>query len=177
MPAWPWSGRLGLLLPAPRLPLCIMFHHATIAGGCFQQPLRKCLPGVLLLSIIMHVSLDCMKQARATTPLRDSEIYLRRLGERVRTLRNQRGMSRKALAQHARVCERYLAQMDAGTGNCSIVLLRRIARVIGLPVTRLVQEAGASPIGIVLLTEFLERIAALVLSEARALMLKQFGGT
>jgi XRE family aerobic/anaerobic benzoate catabolism transcriptional regulator len=56
--------------------------------------------------------------------VRDSDAYLRRLGEHVRTLRNQRGMSRKALAQHARVSERYLAQLEVGKGNCSIVLLR-----------------------------------------------------
>ena len=42
--------------------------------------------------------------------------------------------------------ERYLAQLEVGIGNCSIVLLRRIARAIGLPVTQLVQRgrrAGA----------------------------------
>ncbi len=67
-----------------------------------------------------------------TTPApaygRDTDAYLHRLGERVRTLRNQRGMSRKVLAQHAKVSERYLAQLETGKGNGSIVLLRRIAR-------------------------------------------------
>jgi XRE family aerobic/anaerobic benzoate catabolism transcriptional regulator len=118
-----------------------------------------------------------MKQARANAPLRDSEVYLRRLGERVRTLRNQRGMSRKALAQHARVSERYLAQMEAGKGNCSIVLLRRIARAIGLPVTQLVQDVADPSLDMVLLTQFLDRLPPQALSEARALLLKQFGGT
>ena len=65
---------------------------------------------------------------------RETDAYLRHLGERVRTLRNQRGMTRKALAEHADVSERYLAQLEAGLGNGSIVLLRRIARAIGLPV-------------------------------------------
>ena len=32
-------------------------------------------------------------------------------------LRNQRGMTRKALAQHAKVSERYLAQLEVGRGN------------------------------------------------------------
>src|ERR1035441_2465310 len=35
-------------------------------------------------------------------PSRTADAYLHRLGERVRTLRNQRGMTRKALAQHAK---------------------------------------------------------------------------
>jgi len=108
-------------------------------------------------------------------PLRDSEAYLRRLGERVRTLRNQRGMSRKVLAAHARISERYLAQMEAGKGNCSIVLLRRIARALGLPVTHLVHDGAEPPLDFVLLTQFLERLPAATLSEARALLLSQFG--
>ena len=75
---------------------------------------------------------------------RETDAYLRRLGERVRMLRNQRGMTRKALARHAKVSERYLAQLEAGLGNGSIVLLRRISRAIGLPVTQLVHE-GSEP--------------------------------
>ena len=117
-----------------------------------------------------------MKTARAKgsapkpAPGRDSDPYLRRLGERVRTLRNQRGMTRKALAQHARISERYLAQMEAGKGNCSIVLLRRIARAIGAPVTQLVHEGAEPPLDMVLLTQFLERLAPDILLEARKLV-------
>lgn len=105
---------------------------------------------------------------------RDSDAYLRRLGERVRMLRNQRGMSRKVLAQHARVSERYLAQMEAGLGNCSIVLLRRIARAIGLPVTQLVQDGAEPALDLVLLTQFLERLPTPALAQARELLLRTF---
>jgi len=115
-----------------------------------------------------------MKAAMTAQP-NDSDAYLRRLGERVRTLRNQRGMSRKALAAHARVSERYLAQMEAGKGNCSIVLLRRIARAIGLPVTQLVQDSADPPLDLVLVTQFLERLSPAALGEARGLLLKHFG--
>ena len=105
---------------------------------------------------------------------RDTDVYLRRLGERVRVLRNQRGMTRKALAQHARVSERYLAQLEAGLGNCSIVLLRRISRAIGLPVTQLVHEGAEPPLDMVLLTQFLERLPPEMLVEARKLMTEHF---
>ena len=114
-----------------------------------------------------------MKPAKPLPP-RDSDTYLRRLGERVRTLRNQRGMSRKVLAQHAKVSERYLAQMEVGKGNCSIVLLRRIARAIGLPVTQLVHEGSEPPVDRVLLTQFLERLSPSALNEARDLLLRHF---
>ena len=117
-----------------------------------------------------------MKPAHAKPlPVRDSDAYLRRLGERVRVLRNQRGMSRKVLAQHAKVSERYLAQLEAGLGNCSIVLLRRIARAIGLPVTQLVHEGAEPPLDMVLLSQFLERLSPPALSEARDLLLRHFG--
>jgi XRE family aerobic/anaerobic benzoate catabolism transcriptional regulator len=99
---------------------------------------------------------------------------LRRLGERVRVLRNQRGMTRKALAQHAKVSERYLAQLEAGLGNGSIILLRRIARAIGLPVTQLVQDGPDPALDMVLLSQFLERLPPSALEEARNMLLKRF---
>jgi XRE family aerobic/anaerobic benzoate catabolism transcriptional regulator len=119
-------------------------------------------------------------QTGMTAPLknahgRDTDAYLKRLGDRVRTLRNQRGMSRKVLAQHAKVSERYLAQLETGKGNGSIVLLRRIARAIGLPVTQLVGESAEPPLDLVLLTQFLERLPPAAMADARQLLLQHFG--
>ncbi|HEY6754612.1 MAG TPA: helix-turn-helix transcriptional regulator [Pseudolabrys sp.] len=105
---------------------------------------------------------------------RETDVYLRRLGERVRMLRNQRGMTRKALARHAKVSERYLAQLEAGLGNGSIVLLRRISRAIGLPVTQLVHEGAEPPLDLVLLSQFLERLSPSALTEARDMLLRHF---
>ena len=116
-----------------------------------------------------------MKATRAKPAAsRNADAYLHRLGERVRTLRHQRGITRKALAQHARVSERYLAQLEAGLGNCSIVLLRRIARAIGLPVTQLVHDGAEPPLDLVLLTQFLERLPPDMLVEARKLVTEHF---
>jgi XRE family aerobic/anaerobic benzoate catabolism transcriptional regulator len=100
--------------------------------------------------------------------------YLRQLGERVRVLRNQRGMTRKALAEHAKVSERYLAQLEAGQGNISIVLLRRIAHAIGLPVAQMVHEGPEPALDMVLLSQFIERLAPDRLSEVRKLVIKHF---
>jgi XRE family transcriptional regulator, aerobic/anaerobic benzoate catabolism transcriptional regulator len=105
---------------------------------------------------------------------RDTGAYLRQVGERVRTLRNQRGMTRKALVQHARISERYLAQLELGKGNCSIVLLRRVARAIGVPVTQIVQEGSEPALDLVLLSQFLERLSPTALVEARDLLLQHF---
>ncbi|MBV9347458.1 MAG: helix-turn-helix transcriptional regulator [Pseudolabrys sp.] len=102
--------------------------------------------------------------------------YLDRLGERVRRLRNQRGMTRKALAQHADVSERYLAQLEGGDGNVSIVLLRRIARAMNIEVAQLVSEQTELPLDALLFSQFIERLPAPAAKEARALVLKHFGG-
>ncbi len=116
-----------------------------------------------------------MEPVRAkSTASRAADAYLHQLGERVRTLRHQRGITRKALAQHAKVSERYLAQLEIGRGNISIVLLRRIARAIGLPVTQLVHEGAEPPLDLMLLTQFLERLPPERLVEARKLVTEHF---
>ena len=52
--------------------------------------------------------------------------FLEQLGRRVRTMRALRGMSRKVLAKVSGISERYIAQLESGKGNVSIVLLRRV---------------------------------------------------
>lgn len=56
--------------------------------------------------------------------------FLALLGDRVRGMRVIRDMSRRELARRSRVSERYIAQIEAGKGNVSIVLLLRIAHAI-----------------------------------------------
>lgn len=66
--------------------------------------------------------------------------YLSLLGERVRAWRREQGLTRKALAAASGVSERYLAQLEAGEGNISVLLLRKVARAMGVPVEELVRE-------------------------------------
>ena len=63
------------------------------------------------------------------SPYSESE-FLALLGDRVRGMRVLRDMSRRELARKSRVSERYIAQIEAGKGNVSIVLLLRIAHAI-----------------------------------------------
>jgi len=71
-------------------------------------------------------------------------LYLGRLGERVRAWRNAHGMTRRLLAGASGVSERYLAQLEAGRGNISVLLLRRVARAMRVSVEELVREEGAA---------------------------------
>lgn len=80
-------------------------------------------------------------------PLTESQqesLYLSRLGERVRAWRTEHGMTRKALAAASGVSERYLAQLESGEGNISVLLLRKVARAMGVPVDRLIREDDGS---------------------------------
>jgi XRE family aerobic/anaerobic benzoate catabolism transcriptional regulator len=66
------------------------------------------------------------------------ESFLSVVGDRVRNARARRGISRKVLAQMSGVSERYLAQLETGTGNISIVLLLKIATALDLPIDWLI---------------------------------------
>jgi XRE family aerobic/anaerobic benzoate catabolism transcriptional regulator len=66
--------------------------------------------------------------------------FLANLGRRVRQARGERGLSRSALSRAAAVSERYLAQLESGEGNASVVLLRRIAVALGMRVTDLLES-------------------------------------
>jgi len=67
-----------------------------------------------------------------------------------------------------------LAQLETGKGNGSIVLLRRISRAIGMPVTQLVNEGAEPALDLVLLSQFLERLPPKALADARELLLRHF---
>jgi XRE family aerobic/anaerobic benzoate catabolism transcriptional regulator len=121
---------------------------------------------------------DAMKPTRKSSNAAkeaDHGAYLRRLGDRVRTMRHRRGMVRKALAKKAGISERYLAQLESGQGNCSIVLLRRIARALGLPVEDLVYDRPDRPVEALLVAQMLERLPASAIEEARRLLQQRFG--
>jgi len=70
--------------------------------------------------------------------------YLARLGERVRAWRAGHAMTRKTLAIASGVSERYLAQLESGQGNISVLLLRKLAHAMQVPVELLVREHGAA---------------------------------
>src|SRR5215469_10609238 len=96
--------------------------------------------------------------------------YLRVLGERIREARARRGMTRKILARDSGVSERYLAQLEAGQGNISIVLLRQVAAAMGLPLAELVREEADQPVELTLLVQTLARLGAKELGHARKLI-------
>jgi XRE family transcriptional regulator, aerobic/anaerobic benzoate catabolism transcriptional regulator len=102
------------------------------------------------------------------------EAYLRVVGERVRMARNRRGMTRKILSQSSGVSERYLADLERGAGNASLLVLRQISDAMGISISDLVSDKPERPIDLTLALNQLERLAPAELAEARRLLADRF---
>jgi XRE family transcriptional regulator, aerobic/anaerobic benzoate catabolism transcriptional regulator len=72
----------------------------------------------------------------------DIASFLAAIGAELRKHRAKRGLTRRQLAQSSATSERYLAQIESGTGNPSVSVLRAIARALELPTAALLPETG-----------------------------------
>ena len=103
------------------------------------------------------------------------EAFLHALGERVRDARARRGMTRKILAHDSGVSERYLAQLESGRGNASVLLLQRIGAALNLSLTELLQQDSEQPVELALIWQFLQRLPAQKLPLVRSQLLRDYG--
>ena len=101
-------------------------------------------------------------------------VFLTHLGRRVREAREQRGMARKVLSKEADVSERYLAQLEAGEGNASVVLLRRVAAALGLRIVDLL-DPGTDVAEQRLIRRFLDGLSPERLREVLRRLTTEFG--
>ena len=106
--------------------------------------------------------------------LRADPLFLSKLGERVREVRAQRGLARKVFAASAHVSERYLAALEAGEGNASVIFLRRVAAALGVRLTELldVEDSGSEQRQ---LRRFLDSLPANRAREAVQHLMRDFG--
>jgi XRE family aerobic/anaerobic benzoate catabolism transcriptional regulator len=101
---------------------------------------------------------------------------LKALADRVRQARARRGMTRKQLARDSGVSERYLAQIEGGKGNISVLVLRQLAKALNVSLDVLLFEGPEPPVELIHTFEFLRRLSVDDLKIARQLLLDQFGG-
>src|SRR5215510_10643908 len=101
--------------------------------------------------------------------------FLDRLGERVREARARRGMTRKILARDSSVSERYLAQLESGRGNVSVLLLRQIAHALNLPLDELVRADDGQSVELTLILQLLKRLPAARLAKVRTQLVREYG--
>jgi len=99
---------------------------------------------------------------------------LANIGRRVREARERRGMARKNLSQHSSVSERYLAHLEAGEANVSVLLLRNVARALGMPLIELV-DAQESSVEQRLIRRFLDDLPERQLEDVVFRLMRDFG--
>lgn len=73
--------------------------------------------------------------------------FLSRIGTKVRRERMERGLSRRQLSETSGVSERFLAQLEGGSGNISLLRFAEVARALGVPPSTLLAaaEQGEQP--------------------------------
>lgn len=81
----------------------------------------------------------------AAPPADPGDPFLVAIGEAVRRHRAKRGMTRRQLAQASETSERYLAQIESGSGNPSVSVVRAIASALDVPTFALLPERDRPP--------------------------------
>ncbi len=79
-------------------------------------------------------------QVADTDPEASADALIKRVGERVRFVRERKGIPRRVLSEMSGVSPRYLAQLEAGEGNISIGLLQRVSTALGHRIEWLLSE-------------------------------------
>jgi len=101
--------------------------------------------------------------------------FLATLGERVRTLRARRGLTRRAVAQAAQVSERHLANLESGTGNASILILLQVAQALQCSIFELLGDVTTSSPEWLLIRELLSTRNEAELRRVRLQLGEMFG--
>jgi XRE family transcriptional regulator, aerobic/anaerobic benzoate catabolism transcriptional regulator len=111
--------------------------------------------------------------AETTGP--DDDAFAGAIGRLVRFGRAKRGMTRRQLAQESGASERYLAQIEGGQGNPSVIILRSIAQALDVPIIELIPRPTGRSAAMTHILDLLGRlphdelpaIAALIESRAK----------
>ena len=101
--------------------------------------------------------------------------FLVGLGERVRSLRSRRGMTRRAVAQAAGVSERHLANLEYGVGNASVLILLQVAGALQCPLGELIGDVTTSSPEWLLIRELLEQRDEATLQRVRVAIGEMLG--
>ncbi len=85
----------------------------------------SCITGRMFGAWKMNVKLETTQN-----PIKPDDDVITRLSRRVRSARKAQGMPRRVLSEKSGVSPRYLAQLEAGEGNISVMLLQRVAAAL-----------------------------------------------
>ncbi|MEL7091300.1 MAG: shikimate kinase [Pseudomonadota bacterium] len=99
-----------------------------------------------------------------------SRAVVTRLASRVRAARAALGLPRRELSERSGVSPRYLAQLEAGEGNISIVLLSRVAAALDVAVEDLLRETAQMPADVSRVAQLYADAPATVQGRVRAIL-------
>ncbi len=99
--------------------------------------------------------------------------FLSAIGARVREARARSGLSRKLLSDRSGVSERYLALLEAGRGNLSVLLLRQVSAALDLTPDALLRDAADEPAALAGVQQLLRRMTPQQLMRTRDLLLAE----
>ncbi|TDU28000.1 XRE family transcriptional regulator [Panacagrimonas perspica] len=117
---------------------------------------------------------DAARTAPAATPDVRDPLQVA-LGSRVRRLRARRGITRKVLAQIADVSERHLANLEAGDGNPSVLILQQIAQALDCSLAELLGDETTDSPDWLLIRDLLHGRTPAQLEAARNALTQLFG--
>ena len=92
-----------------------------------------------------------MTRSEAAADSSRAEAFAAAVGRLLRSERAKRGMTRRQLAEQSGTSERYLAQIEGGQGNPSVIVLKAIAEALDLSIVDLLPRTDGR-------SETLERI-------------------
>jgi len=95
----------------------------------------------------------------------DQQAFAAAVGRLVRLARAKRGMTRRQLAQGSGASERYLAQIESGQGNPSVIILKSIAEALDVPIIELIPRTNGRTAA---MTHILDLLGRMPLSELPA---------
>ena len=124
-----------------------------------------------MLNMTSEVSLS----TESTGPQAKSNPFLEALGERVRTLRSRKGLTRRAVALAADVSERHLANLEYGTGNVSVLVLLQVAQALQCSLAELLGDVTTTSPEWLLIRELLSKRSEADLRRARVQLVELFG--
>jgi XRE family transcriptional regulator, aerobic/anaerobic benzoate catabolism transcriptional regulator len=99
---------------------------------------------------------EAAAQPRSANPAADP--FAAVVGRLVRSARAKRGMTRRQLAQASGASERYLAQIEGGQGNPSVIILKAIAQALDVAVVELLPQANARNAALTRILDMLARV-------------------
>lgn len=164
-----WGGSKLRVFPSPRFFNDNDMVHDTAAPPDVLPPGSPAQSDFSPLGLVAAPLADDADEQRSP--------FLVALGERVRTLRSRRGMTRKAVALAADVSERHLANLEYGSGNASILVLLQVARALQCSLAELLGDVTTSSPEWLLIRELLQGREEADLRRARMQLVDLFGSS